>query len=57
MNACSSVCGNPRYYRDSLEKYPFVYGAVGVHPHECADMSEEDIELLKNIRITRKSRR
>lgn len=46
MNACSSVAEIPDII-DIIEKYPFVYGAVGVHPHECADMSEDDIELLK----------
>lgn len=46
MNACSSVAEIPDI-TDIVEKYPFVYGAVGVHPHECGSMSEEDIDALK----------
>lgn len=30
-------------------KYPFIYGSVGVHPEECADMTQEDIELIKSL--------
>lgn len=30
-----------------LQKYPFIYGAVGVHPTETADLTEEDMEWLK----------
>lgn len=29
------------------EKYPFMYGAVGVHPEEIEQMTEKDIELIK----------
>lgn len=29
------------------EKYPFVYGVLGVHPSECGKMTEEDIQWLK----------
>lgn len=46
MNACSStdefddiiaLCG----------KYTFMYGSVGVHPHETKNMTTNDIELIK----------
>ncbi|MDE6203022.1 MAG: TatD family hydrolase [Lachnospiraceae bacterium] len=30
-----------------LQKYPFIYGAVGIHPTETADLTEEDIQWLK----------
>ncbi|NDL67720.1 TatD family hydrolase [Anaerotalea alkaliphila] len=36
--------------RMSLElarRYDFVYAAVGVHPHEVGDMTEQDLELLR----------
>ncbi|MDD6484711.1 MAG: TatD family hydrolase [Clostridiales bacterium] len=46
MNACSSTAEIPGIIK-LCEKYPFVYGAAGVHPQECADMTEEDIELIK----------
>lgn len=29
------------------EKYPFVYGALGVHPSDCGTMTEEDIRWIK----------
>ena len=30
-----------------MEKYPFVYGALGVHPSETASLTEKDMEWLK----------
>lgn len=29
------------------EKYPFVYGALGVHPSDCGTMTEEDVQWIK----------
>ena len=29
------------------EKYPFVYGALGVHPNETADLTEADMEWIR----------
>lgn len=46
MNACSSIEEIPDILA-LTEKYPFVYGSVGVHPHEVGEMSESDIEMLK----------
>lgn len=31
------------------KKYPFVYGAVGVHPNETAELADDDMEWLKQI--------
>lgn len=31
------------------EKYDFIYAAVGVHPHEVENMSEDDIETVKEL--------
>lgn len=31
------------------EKYPFVYATVGVHPSETENMSEQDIQTLKEL--------
>ncbi|MCM1155662.1 MAG: TatD family hydrolase [Roseburia sp.] len=30
-----------------MEKYPFVYGAIGVHPSETGELSEESLTWLK----------
>ena len=31
------------------EQYPFVYGAVGIHPDEVGDLDEEKIKLLRKF--------
>lgn len=31
------------------EKHPFLYGAVGVHPHEAEETSYEDLERIKDL--------
>ncbi len=31
------------------EKYDFFYAAVGIHPDDCGDMTEADIEILKEL--------
>ncbi|MDY3918339.1 MAG: TatD family hydrolase [Candidatus Limivivens sp.] len=31
------------------EKYPFVYGAVGIHPDDVGDLDEEKLEWLKSL--------
>lgn len=46
MNACSSTEEIPDII-ELTRKYPFVYGSVGVHPHEVENMTENDIEILK----------
>ncbi len=30
-------------------KYDFIYAAVGVHPHDVGEMTENDIETLRNL--------
>ena len=48
MNACSAVeefCD----IKNIIEKYPFVYGSAGVHPHETEDMNEHSIELIEEF--------
>ena len=46
MNSCSSIDEIPDIIA-ICEKYPFVYGSVGVHPHEAKSLCEEDMEILK----------
>lgn len=46
MNSCSSTDEIPAIL-EITEKYPFIYGSVGVHPHEVGDMTEKDIEVLR----------
>lgn len=33
---------------DLAKKYDFIYAAVGVHPTECGEMTEKDIEILRD---------
>lgn len=47
MNSCSSLDDIEKITVLS-EKYPFLYISVGVHPHEVADLKEEDMDILKN---------
>ena len=37
-----------------IKKYPFVYGAVGVHPNETAELNEDLLNWLKNVSRTEK---
>lgn len=30
-----------------MEQYPYIYGAIGIHPSDCAELTEADIEWLK----------
>ena len=32
-------------------KYDFIYAAVGVHPHDVKDLTEDDIQELKRMAI------
>ena len=29
-----------------MEQYPFIYGALGVHPSDTAELTEEDMDWL-----------
>ena len=46
MNACSSVDEIPDII-NLCDKYDFLYGSVGVHPHETENMTNNDIDILK----------
>jgi TatD DNase family protein len=45
INVGASMRGCRDSYKLS-EKYPFVYAALGVHPSETAELSEEDMEWI-----------
>lgn len=46
MNACSDTSEIPDIIA-LCEKYSFVYGAAGVHPHEAEKMTAEDFDKIK----------
>ncbi len=35
--------------RELMERYPFIYGAVGLHPDEIGDMSETVLEKIRTL--------
>lgn len=48
LNACASVDG----LQDTValtEKYPFIYGAVGVHPDDADKMTQETLDEIRRI--------
>ncbi|EPR37275.1 TatD-related deoxyribonuclease, partial [Enterobacter ludwigii] len=36
-----------RHTLELAEKYPYIYGAIGVHPNETGELNEEDLAWLK----------
>ncbi len=46
MNACAAM-GDIDTIIKMCERYPFMYGAVGVHPSDCGNLTEADIKTLK----------
>lgn len=53
VNVGSSV-ETSRQTVELTEKYPFVYGSAGVHPGECADMTQKDIDIIKSLAENKK---
>ncbi|MDO4711683.1 MAG: TatD family hydrolase [Peptostreptococcaceae bacterium] len=31
------------------KKYPFIYAAIGIHPHEAASITPEDMDILRDL--------
>lgn len=46
LNSCSSL-SEVKDIIKIIEKYPFIYGSAGVHPHEVKGMKNEDLDILK----------
>lgn len=45
MNACAAM-SDLEAISALCARYPFVYGAVGVHPSDCAELTEADMQTL-----------
>ena len=48
VNACASL----ESLKDTealMEKYPFVYGAFGIHPDDADKMTEETLEEIRKL--------
>lgn len=48
MNSCASVDGMEKTVA-LMEKYPFVYGSVGIHPDDAGKMNEEVLEKVRRL--------
>lgn len=46
LNSCSEIAEIPDIL-SLCEKYPFMYASIGVHPHEVENLTEEDMDILK----------
>lgn len=46
VNACASIEGMEKTIA-LMEKYPFVYGAVGVHPDDADQMTKETLDKIR----------
>jgi TatD DNase family protein len=48
INVCAEVKGWDRTV-ELMERYPFIYGAVGVHPDDVGALNDEAIERMKKL--------
>lgn len=48
VNVCASIDGLQNTVK-LVEKYPFIYGAVGVHPDDAEQMTEETLAEIRRI--------
>ncbi|MCC8169580.1 MAG: TatD family hydrolase [Oscillospiraceae bacterium] len=46
LNSCSEIAEIPDIFR-LCEKYPFMYASIGVHPHEVENLTEKDMDVLR----------
>ena len=48
VNVCASIDGLQNTVA-LMEKYPFVYGAVGVHPDDADKMTQETLDEIRRL--------
>ena len=46
VNVCASI-DSLEHTKDLMEKYPFVYGAFGIHPDDAALMTDETLDKIR----------
>lgn len=48
VNVCASIDGLEKTI-ELMEKYPFVYGAIGVHPDDADQMTQETLDKIRTL--------
>ena len=48
VNVCASI-SEFRQTVELMEKYPFIYGAVGVHPDDAPQMTQETLDEIRRL--------
>ena len=48
VNVCASIDGLHDTV-ELMEKYPFIYGAVGVHPDDADKMTQETLDEIRRL--------
>lgn len=48
VNVCASIDGLEKIIA-LMEKYPFVYGAIGVHPDDADQMTQETLDKIRTL--------
>lgn len=46
VNAASTI-DSCHQIIELIDKYPFLYGTLGIHPSECKDMTEDDLDWIR----------
>ena len=54
VNACASI-ESLKDTEELMEKYPFVYGAFGIHPDDAEKMTEETLEEIRQLSLLPKA--
>lgn len=48
VNVCASIGGLEKTV-ELMERYPFIYGAIGVHPDDAANMTEDTLKKIRTL--------
>ena len=48
VNVCASIDGLQDTVK-LMEKYPFIYGAVGIHPDDADKMTQETLDEIRKL--------
>ncbi|MBQ2758152.1 MAG: TatD family hydrolase [Clostridia bacterium] len=46
---CATNLSSAKKCIELSKKYPFIYTALGVHPHECSDAAEDELDQIEKL--------